>query len=554
MKAHSSIPLSIRIEYDDTFAYCATVYYSPKYGYRIEYWGRRNDFDMISTGCARACYKDQKSSTGLSFLEIETQSGYKDQHQAYAAGLIEGSLTWSSIHAQWLNTIQAFCEKNEENEKFCNWLRDIVLVNFQNVQKLSREQHLTDHYHHQIFLFYQQVLGLETGFAKGIKRARLDHDIPFVDFLLLNSRVDIEDLKIYYNKFLTDHEYQQMETNPRVGKMVLNILLNENESPEILMGHSADGDYNSMLKMVKTYRFNYHHGPEAASRLVVNTDITFTSYPGSIASSDDFYLAIGKHSRIIVSGITLKHKDSAQQMHGIDLEGTIFSSARVMAANRLSHNGKFWSIIMKRDPDLGAKQWLVIDEKRMKYLGLDTDESVTLPTTTTEDGARSSNEIPTDVLQSADLVKAPSNKNLVWLIDQTWRRLHAEDVTENFKKNDEEWLLDGTPFFKVIQELNGLKSKDVRVSKKLEDSDDVIKFLKNNAYRGDLMNEPTTFGNIDLKVYASEDHQLIVQNGPVITDSAHPFDWSSEEFDDIRHDEHPSLWNFSPIQVQFLWN
>lgn len=118
-------------------------------------------------------------------------------------------MTLMSIHSHWLNTIQAFCEKNEENEKFCKWLRYIVELNFENVQKLSKQQHLTDRYHHQIFLFYQQILGIADGFKEGVKRSRLDHDIPFVDFLLLNSRFDIEDLKVYYNKFSADHEHQR---------------------------------------------------------------------------------------------------------------------------------------------------------------------------------------------------------------------------------------------------------------------------------------------------------------------------------------------------------
>lgn len=329
--------------------------------------------------------------------------------------------------------------------------------------------------------------------------------------------------------------------NPRIEKMVLNILIGDKESPEILMGHSSDSDFNSMLRMVKTYRFNYHQGPEATSHLVANTDITFTSYPGSIASSDDFYLANGKHSRIIVSGITLKHQDAAQIMHGIDLEGTVFLSARVMAANRLAHNGKNWSLIMKRDPDLGAKQWLVIDEKRIKFL---SQESSTISTTTEE--VKSSNEIPTNTLQSADLVKAPANSNIVWLIDQTWRRLHAEDVSENFRKDGVEWLLDGTPFFQVIQDLNGLKSKDVRVNKKLQDSKDVIKFLQRN--HGDLVSEPST---VDLKAYTSENHQLILQNGPFFTDSTHTHE---EILEDDQENENSIAESFSPVYVQFLWD
>lgn len=550
-----------RVEFDESYAYCATVYYSPKTGYRIEYWGQRNDFERISTGCARACYKDQKTSTGLSFLEIETQSGYKDQHQAFSAGILEGSLTWMSIYAQWQNTIQSFCEKNDENRDFCDWLRDVIQVNYKNVQKLARDQHKNEHYHHQVFLYYQQLLGIESGFKKGVKRARRDYEIPFVDFLLLNSRVDVEDLKIYYNNFVADSDSEKMEVKPRVGKMVLKIMMQENEQPKILIGHSADGDYNSMLKTVKTYRFNYHHGPEA-SRIVTNTDITFTSYPGSIASSDDFYLAFGKHSRVIVAGLSLKHHNSAQLMYGIDLEGTIFSSARVMAATRLSHNGKFWSRMMSRDPDLGAKQWLVIDEKRMKYLMVndtpgDASESVTSSTTTelpVDENFMTSNEIPFDLLPSADLVRTTSNNNLIWMVDQTWRRLHAEDVTKQFKSDANGWLLDGSPTFKVIQELNGLQPKDIKVKSRLEKADDVVQYLKRKAYRGDLMEEPTTFGNIDLKVYTSEDRQLLVQNGPVVTDSTHPFNWSSDEFTDVRHDEHPTLWNFSPHTVQFIWS
>lgn len=353
-----------------------------------------------------------------------------------------------------------------------------------------------------------------------------------------------------------------MEISPRVGKMVLKILMEEDDQPKILVGHSSGGDYNSMLKIVKTYRFNYHHGPEASSRLVTNTDITFSSYPGAIASSDSFYVAMGKHTRIIVSGITLKHHKSAQLLHGIDLEATFFSSARVMAANRLSHNGKFWSRVMSRDPDIGAKQWLVIDEKRMKFLtvessSLNGSESVTSPTTSDDGLAMDNNEVPTDALTSADLVKsAPStsNRNLVWLIDQTWRRLHAEDVTNKFRSDENGWILDGTPYFKEIQELNGLQPKLVKINRKLENLEDVLDYIRMKSYRGDLMEAQTTFGNVDLKLYGSQDHELIVQNGPISTNSSPPFDWSSDDFSDIRHDEHPNVWNFSPVEVQYLWN
>lgn len=546
-----------RVEFDESYAYCATVYYSQKVGYQVKYHGQRNDFDSISDGCARACFKDRRAATGLTFLEIETQTGYSDKIQAYAAGLIEGSLTWMSIYAQWRNTIESFCEKSKENEIFCKWLRDVVEVNFENVQNLAEDQRTNDPYHHQIFLFYHQLQGIEAGFNRGTKRAlgrgAADVEIPFTDFLLLNARVDIEDLKLYYNEFVIDFDYEKVDVNPRVGKMVLKVAVENDGPPKILVGHTSDGEYTSMLKMVKTYRFNYHHGPET-SRLAINTDITFTSYPGSIASSDDFYLATGKHTRLIIAGVAAK-QDNVDLLHGIDLVGTIFSSARVMAANRLSYNGKNWSRVMARDPHIGAKQWLVIDERRMKYFTIDSEnyEIVTSPTVTL-DGDVKQNEVPTDIIPSADQVKSHSNRNLIWLVDQTYRRLHAEDVTTRFKIDGDAWLLDGTPYFKVIQELNELKAKDIKVGRNFSSLDEIMDLFKSNAHRGDLSASPSTFGNIDVKLYASENHQLLVQNGPVSHNSSQPFDWDSDDFSDIRHDEHPSLWDFEPVQVQFLWN
>lgn len=38
-------------------------------------------------------------------LEIETNGEYPNWVQAFAAGIVEGALTWQIIHWQWQNTI-----------------------------------------------------------------------------------------------------------------------------------------------------------------------------------------------------------------------------------------------------------------------------------------------------------------------------------------------------------------------------------------------------------------------------------------------------------------
>lgn len=227
----SQIFLSHSTIIDDSFAYCATAYYSPKTRYRIEYWGQRNDFDRIDTGCARACYKEQKSTNGLSFLEIETQSGYADVNQAVAAGILEGSLTWMAIYAQWKNTIESFCEREE---KFCTWLRHIIHRNKNNILSITKRKHHSSHYQHQIMLFYQQLEGIELGFKKGVKRARKDFEIPSTDFLLLNARVDIEDLIVYYNKYVEEDEKNFVDITESAEKMIIKLV--DGEQPRVLIG------------------------------------------------------------------------------------------------------------------------------------------------------------------------------------------------------------------------------------------------------------------------------------------------------------------------------
>ncbi|KAG5681692.1 hypothetical protein PVAND_011103 [Polypedilum vanderplanki] len=559
-----------RVVIDDTYAYCATAYFSQKTGYRVEYWKQRNDFDKIDTGCARACYKEQKSTLGLSFLEIETQAGYADHNQAFSAGILEGTLTWMSIYAQWKNTIQSFCEQDEATDKFCTWMRSIIARNHENSITIAMKEHKTSHYHHQIYLFYQQLYGIEKGFRQGTKRARKDFEIPSEDFLLLNARVDIEDLKVYYNKFVQEEEEDMIEMHDTVEKMIINLV--DGESPKIIIGHSSDGEYNSMLKIVKTYRFNYHHGPTPSHHLVTNTDITFTSYPGCIASTDDFYLAHGKHSRIIVSGIKLKYGDDTQ-VHGIDLDSAVLMSVRVMAAIRLAHNGKSWAKYMAQDPDIGAKQWLVIDEKRLKYLYVENeqhkDEEFVTSLPTIDDSLN--NEIPTDNIglvekeeEKTTVMHAVNSRNIVWMIDNTWKRLHGEDVTERFKK-DLAWNCDGVPYFKVIQELNKIDGRDFKLnSEQIDNLDELGMFLKQNAYRGDLKEdekEIIPYGNTDIKLYSTNGRKFIIQNGPVQlgdeeleqNDNGDAFDWA--KFDnEVSHDEHPDSWNFPKVQVQYIWH
>lgn len=64
-----------------------------------------------------------------SIIEIETSVKYPDTVQAYAAGLLEGSLTWQLIHHHWYNTINVICDKNPvECRKSRRYLRENAAI------------------------------------------------------------------------------------------------------------------------------------------------------------------------------------------------------------------------------------------------------------------------------------------------------------------------------------------------------------------------------------------------------------------------------------------
>jgi Phospholipase B len=88
-----------RPEYDGN--YCATAYWTPKTGYRFEPWGQVKDIAAVPNSAARACFKDSTLENGWSKMEIDTQAGYPDRVQAFAAGMLEGVLTWKSIYDHW---------------------------------------------------------------------------------------------------------------------------------------------------------------------------------------------------------------------------------------------------------------------------------------------------------------------------------------------------------------------------------------------------------------------------------------------------------------------
>lgn len=120
------------------------------------------------------------------------------------------------------------CGANENTEKFCEWLRDVVDQNYGALKKQFEERLSThmDSYWYQIYLFYQQLEGIEFGWRYGLKRSNLRRsglEIPLTDLLILNLGADVKVLENYYLQ-MTQLEPDELSFRKRLPQtVVLNI-------------------------------------------------------------------------------------------------------------------------------------------------------------------------------------------------------------------------------------------------------------------------------------------------------------------------------------------
>lgn len=349
------------------------------------------------------------------------------------------------------STIESYCDTDEASERFCNWLRITIKDNYENILKHSESLGKIDHYWYQIWLFLQQIQGLQFGWGEGAKRARADYELELADFLLMNAAADLPDFRVYFENFVQKQpEGMEYHTTPVKASMVVKYLNEMDEHSEtvpkkVLIGHSSDGYYSSMLRMLKKYKFHYHYTGTHKSHQVAGVDIAFTGYPGSLASSDDFYTITGPKSKFVVGGIRIQN-NNIDLWQLVDVNESVLLAARVMAANRLAHSGFGWSKVMSVNPGFGAKQWMVIDVRRMHNHTAMEDADVLLEKTVTMSGFSSG--AVTLIKDIATAVNTQRN-GVVWVVDQLPGRLHAEDVTEDVVYGTSFWTGNGIPFFKV---------------------------------------------------------------------------------------------------------
>jgi hypothetical protein len=135
-------------------------------------------------------------------------------------------------------------------------------------------------------------------------------------------------------------------------------------SDDILMAHNSWEDYVEMLRIFKHYKFNFKIPSAHAQRA------SFSSYPGMLSSTDDFYM-LSSGLAVAETTIDILEDSLLNKMCSV---GGVSSWVRNLVANRVAKTGEEWvRIYSSHNAGTYNCQWMVVDYNMLKQAKLDKD-------------------------------------------------------------------------------------------------------------------------------------------------------------------------------------
>ncbi|XP_062501314.1 putative phospholipase B-like 2 [Corticium candelabrum] len=309
----------------------------------------KSGVDSAAVACATLV--DEISTTGWSYLKVVTNENYDDYVQAFAAGYVESYLTFELIHNHWLNTQSQYCNKPSE---YCSKLSDFLDKQEQYIQGELDRCEATDSYWHQIGLALTQLNGIIEGYGNATNGMD-GYEISRRGFLLLNIGGDLEDLE-------TALGAPSEESSRVVGGGSCSALIKFlPDMSDVFVGHDTWTDFTTMLRIYKLYNFSFHAFNGGTNDFIPGHQVSFSSYPATIYSGDDFYIL---SSHLVTIETTIGNSND-KLWHFVQPVGQVLEWLRNIVANRLANTGEEWCKLFARyNSGTYNNEWMIVDYKQ----------------------------------------------------------------------------------------------------------------------------------------------------------------------------------------------
>ncbi|KJE97432.1 hypothetical protein CAOG_09069 [Capsaspora owczarzaki ATCC 30864] len=306
------------------------------------------------SGAAYGTFEDGLMTTGWGVFEVKTNSAFKDAEQLYAAGFLEGALTYNRIYDHYQNMFTYFFPNASDPsvQLYRNWFNQQDAWTRRNVQLNPQVSFWV-----QTGSILAQFDGLVAGYnAVAASSRKLD----VFAFQVLNGNGDILDLmnvlqpstRPSWNDMTP--QQAQLEASRRGHCSGFIKMLPGFE--DILISHSSWFTFTATNRIYKHYNFQLNDQATAAKRT------SFSSYPAYLSSLDDFY--------IMDSGLVMiQTTNNVFNMSLYDLvrPESLLAWQRVRLANTMAHDGREWShIVAQFNSGTYNNQYMVVTLDQIK--------------------------------------------------------------------------------------------------------------------------------------------------------------------------------------------
>ncbi|XP_046686333.1 putative phospholipase B-like 2 [Homalodisca vitripennis] len=486
----------------------------------------------------RSVYNKKYLTTGWDSFDLETNPEVDDNEQAFLAGYLEGAETHEAIYDHYFNTVRSTCDDKTE---LCQRINHYLDTNIEWIKGMVEQHAANDPYWNQVNLFYLQMAGIVFGYNSVAPRGKI---LTVRDIMWINFNWDFGDLesamKNETNKVLKGNSHCRTDQTAEV-KDILNL--------------SSNPLYETMRRIMKRYYLPYKN--------VTGTMVSFSGYPGTLVSGDDFYII---NSGLVVQETTNDNNNASLWAY-VRPTGQVLEVIRVTVANRLAGGGRSWTKIFSQyNSGTYNNQWMVVDMNKF----------------------------------SPGSVKP----ELLWILEQMPGYIRAEDQTDVLTAQSY-WASYNIPFYPDVYNMSGTqtlankygdfftydKCPRARIFKrdheKVLNAHTMMQLMRSNDFQHDPLSRCNcsppysaenaiaarndlnlingtypfpalshrSYGAIDAKVTSyklSQSLSLWAVSGPSTGAHLPPFRWSTSDFNrSLPHRGHPDLFNFQP--VLFSW-
>ncbi|XP_046581883.1 phospholipase B-like 1 [Haliotis rubra] len=357
---------------------------------------------------AYGVFNDTLEEKGWAQLDIRAGYGRQasDADVMFAAGYLEGVLTSRRIYQHYQNVKNPFFLSRPQAvvafaRKFLHeqdrWTRDMIL-----------QFSSTDPFWRHVGHVTAQLDGLYTGYNDW---STTEEKLDFFTFQALSASGDLSDIMSASNssqrpdwRTMTKAEVDRFLL---IGSRCSAVVKVTDNFDNIFMGHSTWFLYQTMLRIYKYWTFKLQDETTKVKTM------SFSSYPGILASVDDFY---------VMSDTSLVMLQTTNDIFNASLFNLIqphslLAWQRVRVANMAATSGPEWAEMYKRfNSGTYMNQYMVIDLKRYQ---------------------------PKQHLED----------NLLWVVEQIPGLVVSGDQTQILRKGY--WASYNVPFYESIYNISG---------------------------------------------------------------------------------------------------